>query len=265
MSDILLVGRGPSCHTVDWPEDMPVMAVSSGIYAIPESKRHRIRHMATLDAPKYFMHGLHAPEMEHAWQNDPTVSRWRFWDDARVQIHTQDVRVEATGTFRELPEQIWDVIPDHARAAFQRELSRNLHLFGFQPSWGDCANVRGWKNEFYGPDPAWIDFSEGDHPVVRGNTNNSMVFAVQIAHRMGYERLHFVGCDFANSDPACFGNLIALLSDWYQMACEQGKEWINHSPDSLLRIAFNQEIHDGRNGRDREGTTADEDSVPASV
>ena len=40
-------------------------------------------------------------------------------------------------------EGLIDVIPEEARAAFQRELIRNLHLFAMQPGWGDFSNVTG--------------------------------------------------------------------------------------------------------------------------
>lgn len=219
---------------------MPVMAVSSGIYAVPKELRHRVAHLATLDACKYFMHGLHAPGVDNAWQDDDGAERWPFWEDESIQIHTQAARV-VSGAYRHLPEEIWEAIPARAMGAFQRELSRNLHLFGFQPSWGDCPNVRGWEIGQDLTDHWNVRFDDTDAPLWRTELNNTMIFAVQIAHRMGYDRLHFLGCDFTG-DAGGYAHLLQILSDWYHIAQDQGMEWFNLSPVSKLAVAFNQEI-----------------------
>jgi hypothetical protein len=227
MNDLLVIGRGPSVFSFEgWGDYVDMMAVSSGIYAIPEEYRPPA-HFVSMDFPKWFLHALHDSSNDHAWQAN--VDGWNFWKDERIAKHVPAAHNEP-GIYRELPAELWDALPDKFLRPFQRELSGNLHLFGAQPGWGDYPNVVGWETtRETGP-------NFGGRVGMRSMSNgaqirNSWFMAVQVAYRLGYRRLFFIGCDFRRPE-------YALTRDWareyWAAAKAAGMEWYNLSPDSAL-------------------------------
>ena len=224
--EILIVGRGPSIRGFDFP-DMPIMAVSSGIFAVPEHKRPP-EHFVSMDFPKWFIGELHLAETTNAWQHDEHAP-WAFWSDERIAKHIPSERI-LRGYYRTMPGEVYDVIPPEAQDAFRRQLLDNLHKFSFQPGWGDFSNVRGWEFHHGGP-----SFSDGPIGMIGhggdGMIRNSWFMAVQVAYRLGYRRLYFAGCDFNGDD---YKPHRARLKPWYKMAQDAGMEWVCLTPESAL-------------------------------
>lgn len=207
---------------------MPIMAVSSGIYAVPERLRPPM-HFVSMDVPKWFLAELHNTETDYAWQWD-TYEPWPFWSDERIRKHVPSARI-LRGYYRMMPGAVWDVIPEEAQDSFRRELLDHLHQFSFQPGWGDFSNVRGWEVEA-GKGPS---FSDGPIGMTghggEGQIRNSWFMAVQVAYRLGYRRLHFIGCDFLGEHYECHR---LRLAPWYKLAQAAGMEWFSVSADSAL-------------------------------
>jgi hypothetical protein len=228
MGDLLVVGRGPSVVGFDrWDEFPDILAVSSGIFAVPESARAACRvQFVTMDAPKWYIHQLHDAETECAWQHDDTIRPWPFWADESIAKHVQVARL-GQGKTRTLPDEIWDVLPDYARAPFGRELAKNLHEFGCQPGWGDYANVRGWAFDLAG-DPTFDGSAECIGMMM---IRNSWFMAVQVAHRLGFDHLHFIGCDFHEER---FALCAERTRYFWSLAHDARKRWTSLAPDSIL-------------------------------
>jgi hypothetical protein len=230
MNDLLIVGRGPSILDFDdWDIFLDVMAVSSGIFAIPERARPP-KHFATMDRAKWFLDGLHEEEVTHAWQNDGHIAPWPFWKYAEIVKHVPD-DIKGHGGYRTLPDGIWDVIPEKAHIAFAKSLTHSLHQFSFQPGWGDFSSVIGHPSVYELPP----SFGEGPIGMSMSNASirNSWFFAVQVAHRLGYRRLYFIGCDFLDRR---FDRCGAWAREFWELARAAGHEWVNLSPDSMLRF-----------------------------
>jgi hypothetical protein len=226
--EVLIVGRGPSVAGFEFP-DMPVMAVSSGVFAVPPSHRPPM-HFVTMDYPKWFFAELHDAEAVHAWQFDQ-FAPWPFWAEPDIIKHIPDERMQR-GWYRSMPPEVWDVIPAEAQDAFRRQLMDNMHKFSYQPGWGDFPNLRGWRMEMMAP-PAFDDDSPigmqgyGGEGVVR----NSWFMAVQIAYKLGYRRAYFIGCDFGGDS---YKHCRIRLGPWYELAKAAGMEWINLGAGSAL-------------------------------
>jgi hypothetical protein len=185
----ILVGRGPSADALTWPCRHDVMAVSSGIFKIPST--HPPEHFATLDTVKYYMAGLW-PDAMIAWSNDSTIEPWPFWADQSIRKHVLSGCTKR-GTYRTLPRELIDHIPPKHRDAFNRELVSTMHLFGFQPQWGDYSTVIGWRvDKRHGPA---LDDALPDPVLGLEECPNSLLFGVQVAHQLGYRHLVFAGCD----------------------------------------------------------------------
>jgi hypothetical protein len=60
----------------------------------------------------------------------------------------------------------------------------------------------------------------------------SALMAVQVAHRLGYRDLCFVGCDF--TDPL-LAPVVDVLEEWHVLAGRLGFNWLNLSPLSHLQ------------------------------
>lgn len=227
MTDLLIVGRGPSVRGFEFP-DMPIMAVSSGIFAVPPDVRPPA-HFVSMDVPKWFFAELHKPETDYAWQWD-IHEPWPFWNNEHIQKHVPE-NLCRRGYYRELPGAVWDVIPEYAQDAFRRELLDNMHQFSFQPGWGDFSNVTQWEVK------AWTAPNFSDDPIGmtglggEGTIRNSWFMAVQVAYRLGYRRLHFIGCDFSGAHYEAHRK---RLVPWYELAQAAGMEWFSLSPDSAL-------------------------------
>ncbi len=222
LSPLLIVGRGPSACGLERYRHLPAMAVSSGIFVFGRSNPPE--HFATLDGVKFFQAGL-AKESQHAWQHDGKAECWPFWADPDVTKHVSR-RQMRPGSYRSLPPEIYDVIPAHVQPAFNRELLNNMHLFGLQPSWVDFVNVQGW--DIFGEQP--MTFTD-DGRIGSDGVCNSMLFAVQVAYRLGYRDLQFLGCDMLDdfNEPAA-----NTLRKFYPAAQAAGMDWVSLSPESRL-------------------------------
>jgi hypothetical protein len=99
--------------------------------------------------------------------------------------------------------------------------------------WKRHPNVQAWPYED-GPSPTWTgtlhsgEMVKDDCDQIR---HNSLLLAVQIAPRLGYDRLLFIGCDML--DEALYP-LSQQLHKWHQFALDAGLEWVNASPLSTL-------------------------------
>jgi len=252
---VLIVGRGPSSRTFDWSSvDCHILAVSSGIFAVPRAVK--VDHFVTLDEPKCFMAQLmnHCP---NAWGNDPSVSAWPFWNDDSIVKHIVEGR-KRTVTFVPIPfreiiaaiSQWCDLFPDKLKQADGSSLSESdikdafytafgesgIGQFGFQPGWGDYRNVRGWQVKPY-VHPRWT----GDGPLSSFKCGsgksflfNSLLAAVQVAHRLGFDTLKFIGVDLL-ADAGYGDSLVVAMRRWHAHAERRGYRWLNLSPVSRLR------------------------------
>lgn len=253
MSDtILLVGRGPSVADFDWSTvDCPVMAVSSGIFAIPQSVR--VDHFVTLDEPKCFMAQL-TGGVPNSWVDDPNARPWKFWTDPNLVKHVVAKRMRTVEfvpmPFREIVESMREwadrnvetcertgVGFNEIRDAFYEAFGESgIGQFGFQPGWGDYPNVRGWETKAYrkpkwtgnGPLACWKSKETPD-----GFLFNSLLAAVQVATRLGFKRLKFIGVDLLPESG--YGDTLAIvMREWHADAVKHGYEWVNLSPVSRL-------------------------------
>ena len=223
MQQILITGRGPSIYDHDWSTvTCPIMAVSSGIFAVPEHVQ--VDHFVTMDPLKFFMAGL-TDACDISWCRDERATHTAFWRDDLVTKHVLRSRLKPA-SYRTLPEEIWDVIPDQHLRQFQKAMTNTLHAFGFQPSWGDCPNVRGWDIGI--EDPPSLD---GDGRLGIEGVRNSWLMAVQIAAKLGYRRILFAGCDFSHD---CYDAIAPTIERWHGIFADAGIEWINLSPGSRL-------------------------------
>ena len=62
--------------------------------------------------------------------------------------------------------------------------------------------------------------------------NHSLLFATQVATKIGYRRLIFLGCDLIDNE---LHQIDDTLQRWHPYALEQGIVWENASPLSLLQ------------------------------
>jgi hypothetical protein len=245
MSDsVLIVGRGKSAYSFDWSGvDCPILAVSSGIFALPRDVK--CDHFVTLDEPKNFMAQLmaHAP---HAWQHDEQCRYWPFWADASIVKHVINARIR---TIRHNPIPVRDILDSikewclrvrrphefgMIRDAFYSELGDVVGNFGLQPGWGDYQNVRGWnvKPLRY---PKW--FGDGPLAVLKsrhedGMLFNSLLMAVQVATRLGFKTIKFIGVDLV--DVGYGDSLVEAMRSWHKHAVRRGITWVNLAPESRL-------------------------------
>ena len=199
---LIIVGRGHSAHDFSWPTDATYMAVSSGIYVIPRRCRPSKKrpdaklHFVTMDHPKYFME----PLVDHptAWTFDEKVKLWPFWAEHRVIKHVQESMLKL-GTCRYFD---WPVaIKACTSEKMLRDLYKEFHdvqdEFGWQPGWADYSSVFSWPVE------ADENVNFEDRPVGFSGVRNSLMFSIQIAYRMNYRRILFVGVDLPGERYAC--------------------------------------------------------------
>ena len=109
-------------------------------------------------------------------------------------------------------------------------VGHQLFIHGHARYWQQHPRVRVWP---YGYDLEVPDFS-GCGPVVRGPLplNHSLLFSVQVAHRLGFTRLIFLGCDFTSQE---LYPIEAVLREWWPAAKDAGFIWENASPVSMLQ------------------------------
>ena len=243
MSDaLLIVGRGASAYGFDWKRvRCPIMAVSSGIFAIPRDVH--CDHFCSLDEPRNYMSQLmeYAP---HSWGNDRASRYWPFWADASIVKHVVRKRIR-TVTHNPLPiREIVEAIKEWAEPrhedpriyidAVYAELGDQMGQFGLQPGWGDYQNLRGWTTKA-ARRPVW----DGDGPVSiwrpRGSKSivyNTLEMAVQVAARLGFRTQHFIGVDLVDEG---YTGLVGIMREWHVHAERAGIRWLNLSPRSALR------------------------------
>lgn len=218
----MLVGRGSSVLDYDWP-DVDTMAVSSGVYCFPEGRTPD--HFVTMDEPKYYMDRF--IDHESVWSSDPTIRLWPFWADPNLVKHVKrsqyricDYRhFDFKGTLK--------VIPNEAGMRSLIETYEEVqHQFGFQPGWADYAGTFAWECDNEGP----MSYVHPEPMGVEG-LRNSLCFAVQIAHQIGYRHLTFVGVDLLG-DP--YFNVLKRVPDWHRRAIDAGFYWDCFSHKSAL-------------------------------
>lgn len=234
---ILIVGRGPSAYGFDWSQiDCPIMAVSSGIFAVP---RHRCNHFVTLDEPKYYMAQLMA-DSPHAWEHDPDAEYWPFWTDPNLVKHVPQSKMRTLTNLIMPVNEIIEAIDVWGKATnaktrrintikkyFYGTLGEQYSQFGLQPGWGDYHNVRGWDLKRNNK-PEWF----GEGPIAIPKVFNSLFMAIQIATKMGYRHIRFIGVDL---DQELYKSVIVFMKRWHRDAERNGIEWVNHSATSALK------------------------------
>jgi hypothetical protein len=91
--------------------------------------------------------------------------------------------------------------------------------------------VRFWDYTHEKDEP---DFLDPDYPCVCGPQprNHSLLFGVQVAHKLGFRRLIFIGVDF--TEPGLYP-INDVMKQWYWKIRDLGLEWENASPMSLMQ------------------------------
>lgn len=239
---ILIVGRGPSAYKFDYSQvDCPIMAVSSGIFAVP---RYRCNHFVTLDDPKYYMAQLmsHSP---NAWEHDKGAEHWPFWTDQNLVKHVPNSKMRTTHNLIMPVNEIVQAIEEwgeseQARTGksqtrrvntitkyFYGTLGEQYSQFGLQPGWGDYVNVRGWGIKRNNK-PDWF----GEGPLCIPKVFNSLFMALQVASRLGHNHFRFVGVDL---DEEFYKSMVVFMKRWHKDAAKNGIDWTNHSATSSLK------------------------------
>jgi hypothetical protein len=107
------------------------------------------------------------------------------------------------------------------------------HVSQGTPGWDASPCVTVWPMECMKHEPC---FTAGDMttPCGRGPYPrlHSLLFAVQVLARLGYQRLVFVGVDLTDNDHMTIAD---ILADWQPLAHAAGIEWVNASPMSTLQ------------------------------
>ena len=221
---ILIIGRGKSIYDFDWPQDLPIMAISSGIFAVPEGRK--VDHFVTLDQPKFYFEPIHDDgEGGITWIQDDSSRHWRFWLDQDIIKHTTSHRLQHM-KYKSVPPEIMDELPEKWLRSFTKAILECPHALGFQPTWADYPPCKAWPlHKDDGP-----NFTD-EGPLGLSGVLNSLFFGVQIAYRLGYRRYIFAGVDFNDE---IFEPQRAVMREWYKYATECGLEWINTSPESSL-------------------------------
>lgn len=230
---LLVVGRGPSACGFDWPDGVPTLAVSSGVFVFPPGRKPV--HFCTLDEPKYFQDQL--TEHESVWAKSEHIHYWPFWSDPDIVKHVKAAKYR-TCRYRPFDfETALDACPnEEAMRNLIREYGKVQHQFGLQPGWADFPSVFGWDTDDDGP----MTFVDGETPGMDGFLN-SLAFGIQIGHQIGYDPLIFVGVDL---DGAHYLNLRKRFLGWKYFAETQGKTWLcgtDKSPMSAFMECANAE------------------------
>lgn len=125
--------------------------------------------------------------------------------------------------------------PEHVRTGPH---FRNVAVNALYHEWRQFNPLRGWQ--YTGGD--WPDFRQFmNSPLVTGPLprNNSLLFGVQVAARMGFKRMIFVGCDLQDDYgppecPSLGSDTSFILQGWHDRAQACGIEWLAASPRSRL-------------------------------
>jgi hypothetical protein len=221
MDTIALVGRGPSLDRVRLPEGLPIMAISSGIFALPPHHPD-VKHFCSLDQPKYFVHPL-KEGVDVAWANDPGITHWDFWSSKAITKHVPQ-RLNKAG--HERPAIPLEVVPEQWRAQVEHELEKE-RLSGYQEGWADYPSVMGWevvpqRPPSFGPKGViglcCSECKRNGLDAIR----HTVFFAVQLAARLGFRKCLFAGVDL---EPDRYEIQRELLKHWQVLAARDGMRW----------------------------------------
>jgi hypothetical protein len=168
MEDIIFVGRGNSVLDYDWP-DYPIAGISSGIFVkqIPRKPDY----FFCLDPPRFWL------EPRKIWRyfGDP---KCLWWDILATDIakHVPAGKREVNPLFDLIHGLPGDNLPDPTLP---------------NPQWDEFPNVTTWKYER-------TRAINWDGDILGGNDwGNSVPFALQIAWRLGFKRVHFAGVEWS--------------------------------------------------------------------
>lgn len=221
--NLLLVGRGASLEGTQIPSGCDIGAISSGIFTLPPGVA---KHWFSIDPPKYF--GDVRLPYPGAWPQDPQCEWWDALGAKDLQKHVPSDRNRG-GYWRfegDMLKQHDSMEWDELLIAMGK-LSDRPDLIGYQPGWGDYRNVHGWPYNRrcqasylkHGP------FGADGEPI-----NKTPVFAVQVAHRLGYKRILFAGVDLADNEPMT--RCVEFMKVLAERSAAAGCEWFNVSPGS---------------------------------
>lgn len=186
---IILAGRGWSIEDYIWPDDVPIMAVSSGIFvcALPRTPEH----FCTLDGPMHFDH-------PHAWQDGAGCLWWDFLRNPEIVKHVPNDGIQDGKTLA-LPE---DTPPE----VFKLIMQQAPRLMDPRAGWGQYPNVVGWPFSFH----AEPNLSPPTRTLgIAGALPNSVLFAVQVAKQLGFGEIRYAGVDFQTPNGAYFKRILA--------------------------------------------------------
>lgn len=131
--------------------------------------------------------------------------------------------------------------PEYFPDQWVRHCGVDRHVPDDQDGWSSVPNTRRWECK-HEPHPNFV----GDGPLSTGSLAmrarmngkfsglfvNSVLCAVQVAHRIGYRTIHFCGCDFTD---ATLSPIVDVLEEWAAEAKRNGFEWFNMSPLSHMQ------------------------------
>lgn len=195
MSAVYVVGSGPSSSGVDFSaiEDH-ICAVSSGINVLGDRVPE---HFVAMDHPDHFNADLFSSSTvcKHVVQ-----AEWRHYLNLKLYEIRQNC---AMPYFTRGPVADGDL---GIRFRQRADLGQLMIAMGINPV-GALT--------MYG----------------RGIFNNSLLMAVQVMPRMGYDQLVFIGCDLQEPQ---LHPVADILRAWYPIAQRYEIEWFHASPGSRL-------------------------------
>lgn len=104
-----------------------------------------------------------------------------------------------------------------------------------EKEWRNCPYVRVWPYEEKS-EPTFVNGETiASGSMLKSNVpaprHNSLLFAVQVAARLGFKRCVFIGCDLLEPGHIPVAD---MLRQWWPIALQHGIEWQNASPLSTL-------------------------------
>lgn len=100
------------------------------------------------------------------------------------------------------------------------------HVPGYRDGWKNVPGVRAWRiGRFNGP------VFSGTHEVHQDDRFNSLLFAVQVAHCLGFRRIVFHGCDLKGRG---YASLRSTMAVWCIEARKRKLEWCVTSGRSAM-------------------------------
>jgi hypothetical protein len=173
IDEIVLVGRGKSVETFDWP-DLPIAAVSSAIFIkqIPRQPDYWF----VLDPARFFIGAPDGmPYKRWVYMTDPNV---KWWDacNSEIEKHVPFGIPQVNPMFDMFRAVAPDNGPDHTLPC---------------PAWDEFPNVTQWPYKR-------ADEVNWDGEVIGSNGwANTLPFALQVLYRMGFRRVYFAGIEWS--------------------------------------------------------------------